>query len=97
MVAQKVELEISILWNTSCEFSSVLGAKGIRKQTRKAGKEIGTGEQVGRWLNEGMPLGLGKNLFHTFFLQFSCFASNVFHSKKLLLKIHCFKAEGFNL
>lgn len=67
MVAQKVELEIPILWNTSCEFSSVLGAKGIRKQTRKAGKEIGTGEQVGRWLNEGMPLGLGKNLFHTFF------------------------------
>lgn len=97
MMAQKIQLEIPILWNTSCEFSGVLGAKGIKKQTRKVGKEIGTEEQVGRWLNEGMPLGLGKNLFHTFFLQFSLFASNVFHLKKLLLRTHCFKAEGFKL
>lgn len=78
MVAQKVELEIPILWNTSCEFSSMLGAKGIRKQTRKAGKEIGTGEQVGRWLNEGMPLGLGKNLFHTFFFAIFMFCIKCF-------------------
>lgn len=45
----------------------MLGAKGMRKQRRKVRKEISTGEQVGRWLNKGVPLGLGKNLFHTFF------------------------------
>lgn len=67
LVAQKIQLEIAILWTNSCELSTMLGAKGMRKQRRKVRKEISTGEQVGRWLNKGVPLGLGKNLFHTFF------------------------------
>lgn len=66
-MAQKIQLEIAILWTNSCELSTMLGAKGMRKQRRKVRKEISTGEQVGRWLNKGVPLGLGKNLFHTFF------------------------------
>lgn len=47
MMEREIQLEITILWISSCTFSTVLGAKGVREQGRKVEKEIYTGEQVG--------------------------------------------------
>lgn len=48
MVAREIWLEVPMLWIPSCKFSTMLGAKEVREEGRKGGKEIDTGEQVWR-------------------------------------------------